>query len=224
MVQVYWNMNRPDKKIVEQFVSLGSATVHEAAGRIGAVRSHIKPLERGVKIAGPALTVQCRPKDNLMLHKAIQVAKPGDIIIAATEGYTEGGYWGDLMAGSAKARGIGGLVIDGCVRDSEDIINMGFPVFCRGTCVRGTTKQNLGLINHPILIGDVMVEAGDLVVGDADGVVIVPAGKIETTLKAAQQRIEKEKEKRAALQTGTPGVELNKLDDVLKTLGMVEEK
>ncbi len=223
MVHVYRTMKRPDRKIIEGFRGLGSATVHEAAGRIGAVRSNIKPLAGGMKVVGPALTVKCHPMDNLMLHKAIEVAEPGDIIVAITGDYPEGGYWGDLMAGSAVARKIGGLVIDGGVRDSEDIVEMGFPVFCRGTCIRGTVKKNLGLVNHPILLGEVTIEPGDLVVGDDDGVVVIPLDRIEKVLEASKRRIEKEKDKRAALATGEPGLKINKLDAVLEALGMREE-
>lgn len=223
MIHVYRKIDRPNKEVLELFRRAGSATVHEAAGRIGAVRSNIKPLARGMKILGPAITVKCFPMDNLMLHKAIEVAEPGDIIVADTGGYAEGGYWGDLMASSALARKIGGLVIDGGVRDSEDIINMGFPIFCRGTCIRGTVKRNLGLVNHPILLGEVTIEPGDLVVGDDDGVVIVPKAMIADVAQGVIKRIANEKEKRAALETGVPGVKLNKLDKILESLGMVEE-
>ncbi|WP_319416890.1 4-carboxy-4-hydroxy-2-oxoadipate aldolase/oxaloacetate decarboxylase [Marispirochaeta aestuarii] len=223
MVHVYRKIDRPTKELLESFRGVGSATVHEAAGRIGAVRSCIKPLAPGMKILGPAITVKCFPMDNLMLHKAIEVAEPGDVIVADTGGHTEGGYWGDLMASSALARKIGGLVIDGGVRDSEDIIAMGFPIFSRGTCIRGTVKRNLGLVNHPILLGDVTIEPGDLVVGDDDGVVIVPKGMIADVAEGVKKRIANEKEKRSALETGIPGVKLNKLDKVLESLGMVEE-
>jgi 4-hydroxy-4-methyl-2-oxoglutarate aldolase len=223
MIHVHRKIDRPNKDVLDSFKGVGSATVHEAAGRIGAVRSCIKPLARGMKILGPALTVKCFPMDNLMLHKAIEVAEPGDIIVADTGGHTEGGYWGDLMASSAVARKIGGLVIDGGVRDSEDIISMGFPIFCRGTCIRGTVKRNLGLVNHPILVGEVTIEPGDLVVGDDDGVVIVPKAMIAEVAEGVKKRIANEKEKRTALETGVPGVKLNRLDKILESLGMVEE-
>jgi 4-hydroxy-4-methyl-2-oxoglutarate aldolase len=223
MVHVYSTMPRPNAAVIQKYQTFGSATIHEAGGRIGAVRSNIKPLSREMKVVGPALTVTCHPKDNLMLHKAIQVAKPGDVIIAATDSFTECGYFGDLMATSALARGIAGLVIDGGVRDSEDIIEMGFPVFCRGTCVRGTTKEHLGLINHPILIGEITINPGDLVIGDADGVVIVPRERIDDVLAASETRIAKEVDKRAQLATGVPGVVLNKLNSVFESLGLVEE-
>jgi 4-hydroxy-4-methyl-2-oxoglutarate aldolase len=223
MVHVHRKIDRPSNELLESFRGVGSATVHEAAGRIGAVRSCIKPLTSGMKILGPAITVKCFPMDNLMLHKAIEVAEPGDVIVADTGGHTEGGYWGDLMASSALARKIGGLVIDGGVRDSEDIIAMGFPIFCRGTCIRGTVKRNLGLVNHPILLGDVTIKPGDLVVGDDDGVVVIPKAMIADVADGVKKRIANEKEKRSALATGIPGVQLNKLDKVLESLGMVEE-
>ncbi|MDD5728545.1 MAG: 4-carboxy-4-hydroxy-2-oxoadipate aldolase/oxaloacetate decarboxylase, partial [Victivallales bacterium] len=188
MFHVYHNIPRPDKKLIAAFSDQASATVHEAAGRIGNVDFRIKSLKRGVRVLGPALTVQCHPKDNLMLHKAIEIAQEGDVIIASTGGYYEAGYWGGLMALSAKARKIGGLVIDGCVRDSEEIIEMGFPVFCRGTCIKGTVKANLGLVNHPIVFGGIIVNPGDLVLGDDDGLVVIPSADVEKVLKASQQR------------------------------------
>jgi 4-hydroxy-4-methyl-2-oxoglutarate aldolase len=223
MVHVYTTFDRPERDVVDEYRRLDAATVHEAAGRIGAVRSCIKPLERSMKVIGPALTVRCHPKDNLMLHKAIQIARPGDVIVAETDSFTEAGYWGGLMATSAMARGIAGLVIDGGVRDSGEIIEMGFPVFCRTTCVRGTSKQHLGLVNHPITLGEVVINPGDLVVADGDGVVVVPRERIGEVLQAGKKRVNNEIEKRAKLASGVPGVELNKLEPVFEALGMVEE-
>jgi 4-hydroxy-4-methyl-2-oxoglutarate aldolase len=176
-----------------------------------------------MRLLGAALTVRCHPKDNLMLHKALQIAQPGDIIVAATDGYPNAGYFGDLMATSAMARQVGGLAVDGCVRDSAEIIEMGFPIFCRGTCMRGTVKQTLGSVNHPVLFGDVVVNPGDLVLGDDDGIVIIPRSKLEDVLEATRQRVEKEKEKAAALKKGISSVELNKLDQVFERLGSVED-
>ena len=176
-----------------------------------------------MRLLGAALTVRCHPKDNLMLHKALQIVHPGDIIVAATDGYPNAGYFGALMATSAMARQIGGLAIDGCVRDSSEIIEMGFPVFCRGTCMRGTVKQTLGSVNQPILFGDVVVNPGDLVLGDEDGIVIIPQSKLETVLEATRLRAKKEKEKAAALKQGVSSVEFNKLDQVFQNLGLVED-
>jgi 4-hydroxy-4-methyl-2-oxoglutarate aldolase len=223
MVHVITQIPRPDRKLVEAFKDLGAATVYEAAGRRGSVDPRIKPLARGIRLLGPAFTVECHPKDNLMLHKALQIAEKGDILVASTQGYPEAGYWGGLLAGSAIARQLGGLLIDGCVRDSTEILEMEFPVFCRGTCIRGTTKGILGRVNHPVLFGDVVVNPGDLVLGDDDGLVIVARAEIETVLKAAQERDAKEEKKAAALGKGISSVEVNNLDRIFQFLGLVEE-
>ena len=223
MVHVFTQVPRPDRKLVEAFKDIGAATVYEAAGRRGSVDPRIKPLARGIRLLGPAFTVECHPKDNLMLHKALQIAEKGDILVASTQDYPEAGYWGGLMAGSAIARQLGGLVIDGCVRDSTEILEMRFPVFCRGTCIRGTTKGILGRVNHPILFGNVLVNPGDLVLGDDDGLVIVEREEIEAVLKAAQERDAKEEKKAAALAKGVSSVELNNLDRNFQALGLVEE-
>lgn len=223
MAHVITQILRPPEKLVAQFKDFGAATVYEAAGRIGSVDPSIKPLAKNMRLSGAALTVRCHPKDNLMLHKALQIALPGDIIVAATDGYPNAGYFGDLMATSAVARQIGGLAVDGCVRDSSEIIEMGFPVFCRGTCMRGTVKQTLGSVNQSILFGEVVVNPGDLVLGDDDGIVIIPQSKLETVLQATRVRVKKEKEKAAALKQGVSSVEYNKLDEVFQNLGLVED-
>jgi 4-hydroxy-4-methyl-2-oxoglutarate aldolase len=223
MVHVFTQLSRPDRKLVEAFGGLGAATVYEASGRRGSVDPRIKPLGRGIRVLGPAVTVECHPKDNLMLHKALQIAQKGDILVASTQGYPDAGYWGGLMATSAMARQLGGLVIDGCVRDSAEILEMGFPVFCRGTCMRGTVKGTLGRINHPVLLGEVLVNPGDLVLGDDDGLVIVARAEMEAVLKAARERVDKEVNKAGQLAKGVSSVELNKLDRVFESLGLVEE-
>ncbi len=223
MAHIITQFQRPPAQLVESFADFGVATVYEAAGRIGSVDPAIKPLGPGVRMLGPALTVQCFPKDNLMLHKALQVAQPGDIIIATTDGYPNAGYFGGLMATSALALKVGGLAIDGCVRDSAEILEMGFPIFSRGTCIRGTMKSNPGTINHPVVFGEVVVHPGDLVVGDDDGMVIIPQARIEDVLKASQKRVQNEIDKAAALRTGKTSMELNKLHAVIESLGLVEE-
>ena len=223
MAHVVTNVCRPELGVVEAFAELGAATVYEAAGRVGSVDPRIKPLARGVRLLGPALTVRCHPRDNLMLHKALQVARPGDVLVATTEGYPDAGYWGGLMTVSAMTRRLGGLAIDGCVRDSQQIIDLGFPVFCRGTCIRGTTKGVLGCVNHEVLFGDVMVAPGDLVLGDDDGIVIVARKDIEKVLAASRDRRENERLKEERLERGVSSVELNKLEAVFRSLGTVEE-
>ncbi len=223
MIHVITHIERTPKELIDQFRGIGTATVHEASGRKGAVDCAIKPISRGVRLCGPAFTVQCHPGDNLMLHKAIERARPGDILVASVQGYYEAGYWGGLMATSAVARKIGGLAIDGSIRDSAEIIQMGFPIFCRGFCIRGTTKTVLGLINHPVLFGGVLVHSGDLILGDDDGMVVVERMECEEVLKASIKRIDTEKMKAEKLRAGISGVELNQLEKVFKFLGLVED-
>jgi len=223
VIHVKTKIERPSKELIDRFRGIGTATVHEAYGRKGAVDSAIKPMRSGVRVCGPAFTVQCHPGDNLMLHKALERAQPGDVLVTTVEGYYEAGYWGALMATSAVARGLGGLAIDGCVRDSAEIIKMGFPIFCRGFCIKGTTKTVLGWINHPILFGGILVHPGDLILGDDDGMVVVRREECGTVLENSIQRIEAEKKKEQKLKSGTSSVELNKLEKVFEALGLVEE-
>ena len=223
MVHVIGKVSRPDPGIVERLAGYSAATVYEASGRLGFIDPRIKPVASGVKIAGIALTVQCHPKDNLMLHKALQIAQPGDVIVADVGGYYDAGYWGGLMTDSALSRKLGGLAIDGCIRDGAEIVAKGFPAFCRGLCMRGTTKAALGLVNHQIVFGGAIVNPGDLILGDDDGLVVVARHRIIEVLDAAKRRVDAEIQKSAALLSGTSSVELNKLDKVFASLGLVEE-
>lgn len=167
-----------------------SATLHEAAGRIGALPSAIKPIAPAFRIHGSALTVACAPGDNLWIHRALDVATPGDILVVHTGGDYEWGYWGEVMSSAALGRRIGGLVIDACVRDGELLAQLGLPVFARGLCIRGTGKNAAapGGLNQVLQFGDVTVSAGDLVVGDGDGVVVIPRALVATTIAAAAAR------------------------------------
>jgi len=223
MIHVITKIERPARELIDQFRGIGTATVHEASGKKGYVDCAIKPITKGVRICGPAFTVQCHPRDNLMLHKALERAQPGDILVASVGGYHEAGYWGGLMATSAVARKLGGLAIDGCIRDSEEMIKMGFPIFCRGTCILGTTKSALGLVNHPTLFGGVMVKPGDLILGDDDGMVIVSREECKSVLENSLQRIENEKKKTIQLAAGVSSVEFNKLGKVFEFLGLEED-
>ena len=220
MVHVINRFQRPAKKTVDRFRGIGTATVHEASGRKGYVDCAIKPIARGVRICGPAFTVQCHPRDNLMLHKALERAQPGDIIVASVGGYYEAGYWGGLMATSAMGRKIAGLAIDGCVRDSEEMIRMGFPIFCRGRCILGTAKSALGLINHPTLFGGAIVNPGDIILGDDDGVVVVPKAEAATALEKAVAREAWENDVRRKLEAGVTTIDALNLGGPLKAAGI----
>ncbi len=223
MIHVISKIERPKKSVIDQFREVGAATVHEASGRKGAVDPAIKPIARGVRLCGSAFTVQCHPGDNLMLHKALERAQPGDVLVATVGGCYEGGYWGGLMGTSGQARGLGGLAIDGCVRDSAELIQMGLPIFCRGFSIRGTVKSVLGLINHPTVFGGIMVQPGDLILGDDDGLVVVERAECERVLEKSLERKRAEEKKAEQLRAGISSVELNKLGKVFETLGLVEE-
>jgi len=223
LIHVIHKIERPSEEVINQFRAIGSATVHEASGRKGAVHPTIKPIARGVRLCGPAFTIQCHPGDNLMLHKAIQRAQPGDVLVASAGDYYDAGYWGGLMATAAMAKKLGGLAIDGSIRDSEEIIRMGFPIFCRGFCIRGTSKAVLGSINHPIVFGGVLVNPGDLILGDGDGIVVVDRKECAAVLEKSIQRIKAEERKAEQLKAGISSVELNKLNKVFESLGLVEE-
>ncbi len=185
-------ITRPDPALVKRAATFPTSTLHDAAGKIGALPAVIKPMAPSFKICGPAITVHSPPADNLWLHRALYLAKPGDVLVVYVSGHYEAGYWGEVMSTAARTRGLNGLVIDGKVRDGDLLEEKGFPVFARGLCIRGIGKDfgARGWINAPLLIDDVVVHAGDLVVGDTDGVVVIPQARISETLDAAQQREE----------------------------------
>jgi 4-hydroxy-4-methyl-2-oxoglutarate aldolase len=196
--------------IIKRAKSLSSATVHEAAGKIGNLPSTIKPLDPTFKLCGKALTVSSPPLDNLWLHRAIYEAEPGDVLMIDVGGFTEAGYWGEIMACAAQVRQIAGLVINGCVRDREQINAMNFPVFSTGLCIRGTGKDKTayGAINQPIRMGDIVIFPGDLIVGDGDGVVVIPKAKAEWAVNQSEQRDANELQIMARLRQGERTLDL----------------
>lgn len=193
MYQVIRDFPRPESNIVESLSMFSTPLLSDAMGRYNCMDSGIKPACPGMKLCGPALTVNTYMADNLLIHLAIKLARPGDILVVSTGG-CEAGYWGELMALSAKVHGIGGLVIDGGVRDSEQLCEMGFPVFSRWITPRGTFKLDPGSVNVDISCGGVAVSPGDIIIGDADGVVVVPAVKAAEVLERAGQAETKEAE------------------------------
>ena len=224
MIHVRTKIERPDPQIVEAFRKHSSATVHEASGRKGYISHRIKPISRGMKICGPAFTVECPGGDNMMLHKALERAQPGDVIVATVAGAEDYGYWGDLMAASAIARKLGGLCIEGCIRDSEEIIEKGFPIFSTGFCIRGTGKGTLGLINYPIFFGGQRIEPGDIIIGDDDGLVVVSREASSDVLEKTNARVAAEVEKEKVLATGISSVEYNNLGPKFTEAGLREEE
>ncbi|MBN9528096.1 MAG: RraA family protein [Alphaproteobacteria bacterium] len=171
-----------------------TATLFEAAGQWGALPSAIKPVAAGWRLDGPAFPVQSPPADNLWLHRAIYAAAPGDVLVVHVGDHHEAGYWGEIMSTAAQVRGLGGLVIDGCVRDQADLALVGFPVFARGLCIRGTGKDRdaRGTLGAPVTIGGVTVARGDRIVGDADGVVVLREERVAAILDRAAARAAKE--------------------------------
>ncbi|PKO30284.1 MAG: 4-hydroxy-4-methyl-2-oxoglutarate aldolase [Betaproteobacteria bacterium HGW-Betaproteobacteria-9] len=188
------DIERVSAELVERARKLPSATLHEAGGRIGVMPSAIKPVAPSFSICGPAVTVHSPAGDNLWIHRAIYVAKPGDVLVVHVSSGYDFGYWGEIMSTAARVRGLGGLVIDGCVRDGAVLESFGFPVFARGLCIRGTGKDfgARGWVNAPTLFDNLIVNAGDLIVGDTDGVVAIPREKAATVVAAAEQREAKE--------------------------------
>lgn len=198
------DFTRVAPEVVKSGSALPTATLHEAGGKIGALPSAIKPLDPSFRLCGPALTVHSPGGDNLWLHRALDIAQPGDVLIVHTSGVYEHGYWGEIMNTMAQVRGLGGLIIDGCVRDGVLLQQMGFPVFARGLCIRGTGKDYgaIGWLNEPVMIGDIIVSAGDLLVGDRDGVVALPREKAKDIVAKGQRREAEEAEICKRLEAG----------------------
>jgi 4-hydroxy-4-methyl-2-oxoglutarate aldolase len=205
-----------------QLRDLGAATVYEAQGAKGALDSGMKPIDPTVRLAGPALTVDARPADNLILHYAVLKARPGDVLVVDAKGFMEAGPWGDVLTIQAMKLGIAGLVVNGCVRDANLIIGLGFPVFCRGLSIKGTGKNQPGRVNVPITMGDVTIQPGDIIVGDRDGLVVVAQDEVAMAIEKSLAREEKETKQREAIEAGTSNTaELLGLTDTLKRLGLV---
>lgn len=199
--------------VVERARGLSSATVHEAGGKIGVMPREIKPVHPQFRVCGPAVTVHSPPGDNLWLHYAIYAAQPGDVLVVHTEGAFDHGYWGEVMSTAAVARGLGGLVIDGCVRDFTLLGEVGFPIFSRGLCIRGTAKDReaYGAINRSLRFNGLQIEPGDLVIGDNDGVVVVPRERAAEVVEASYQRDRDEEEICRRLMAGETTLDIYKL-------------
>ena len=197
-----------------------AALIHEAMGKKGALNACIKPAYPGAKVCGFALTIKSMPGDNLMLHKALSIAQPGDVLVAAVNGFCEAGLWGEIASVAAIERGVLGLVTDGAVRDIDPISKLGFPVFSKGLSIKGTTKRQKGEINTPIIIGDILVNPGDVIIGDTDGVVVIPRDKISETIQAAKDLKAREDEIMAQIRQGKLTIDLLNLRDALRELNM----
>jgi len=213
-------IDRADPETVAGLRTAGVAAAHEAAGRIGLLGPAIRPRQDGAVIAGSAITVSCHPGDNLMLHAAVEVCLPGDVLVVTTTSPSTDGMFGDLLATSVMARGVVGLVIDAGVRDLASLRDMGFPVWSRSVHAQGTVKASAGSVNVPVVAAGQLVSPGDIVVADDDGVLALPAASGPAVAEAAAKRLAGERAKRARLADGTLGVELYDLRPLLAELGV----
>ncbi|MFK0383959.1 4-carboxy-4-hydroxy-2-oxoadipate aldolase/oxaloacetate decarboxylase [Agrobacterium sp. NPDC090273] len=212
---------RPSKEDLEALSKFSPATIHEAQGRRGALSSRLKPVDYRMKLCGPAFTVKSSPRDNIMLQLAINYAKPGDIIVVSAGEYEEAGSFGDVLANACLAKGIGGLVTDTGVRDTLQLRELGFPVFSLSTCIKGTVKETIGTTNDTIIVGGEIIHPGDVIVGDADGLVVVRRDEVAEVAKLSQAREDAEAGYIAAYKAGKTVVEVSNLEPVLKAKGLI---
>lgn len=221
MVHIKDISERPSKEDLAEIAKFSPATIHEAQGRRGALSSRLKPVDYRMKLCGPAFTVKSSPRDNIMLQLAINYASPGDIIVVSAGEYEEAGSFGDVLANACLAKGIGGLVTDTGVRDTLQLRDLGFPVFSLSTCIKGTVKETIGTTNDSIIVGGEIIHPGDVIVGDADGLVVVRRHEVAEVAKLSQAREDAEAGYIAAYKAGKSVVEVSNLAPVLKAKGVV---
>ena len=221
MIHIKDIAERPAQADIDALAKFSPATIHEAQGRRGALSSRLKPVDYRMKLCGPAFTVKCAPRDNIMLQLAINYAKPGDIIVVSAGEYEEAGSFGDVLANACLAKGIGGLVTDTGVRDTLQLRDLGFPVFSLSVCIKGTVKETIAAVNDSIIVGGETIHPGDIIVGDADGLVVVRREDAQDTAKLSQAREDAETGFIEAYKQGKSVIEVSNLEAVLKAKGLV---
>jgi 4-hydroxy-4-methyl-2-oxoglutarate aldolase len=214
------NVERADPEVIDALAPIGTATVHEAIGRRGYVGPQIRPIQQGAAVAGSAVTVSCHAGDNIMIHAAVEVCRPGDVLVVTNTAPSTHGMFGDLLATSLMSRGVRGLVIDAGVRDSATLRAMGFPVWSQHVSCEGTVKASPGSVNVPVVLGGQIVSPGDVICADDDGVVVVSRREAAWALEQSRARLAKEQTSRARLEAGELGVDMYGLRDVLIGLGV----
>lgn len=217
---VHRQIQRADADAVQALSKFGVATVHEAMGRVGLMRPYLRPVYEGAKVCGTAVTVLLQPGDNWMLHVVAEQVQPGDVVVAGCTTESEDGFFGELLATSLCARGAKGLIIDGGCRDVDDLRRMDFPVFARAINAKGTVKATLGSVNVPVVVANALVNPGDVIVADTDGVVVVPAVRAAEVAEAASKRESNEAAKRSRFEQGELGLDIYNMRPRLAELGL----